>query len=422
MGRALRDLWLPASVAAVCGLALAVLGMPTPAFTDYELEAETALQALRSGDVAGFLAGAPAYGGSLVLRAPFAFLPDLWGGGDHALFRTMALPCLAAAAVLSVVLFQRARALGGPKSTCWIVLLLVAACPLSLKAIEIGHPEEVLGAALCVGAALAAGSRRPGLAGALLGLAIANKPWAVFAVLPLLAMLPAGRLKLLSVAGAVAGVVMLPLFLDGSGPQMAGAVARDAGTIFQPWQAWWFLGDTGHVVVGNFGVKPDYRVPPEWLTGIAHPLLVGVPLAVSLLLYPRVRRRPWHEGLLLLAFAFLLRCVLDTWNISYYSVPFLLSLAAWELHASRRPPVLSLAAALLAWITLVSIPNMAPPDVEAVAYLAWSVPLTVLLGARLLWPERFRASRALDVWTSPLRARGQGIRAPGRSLGMPESR
>jgi hypothetical protein len=317
----------------------------------------------------------------------------------------MALPCLVAGAVLAVFLFARARELGRPRSTCWIVLVLVAACPLSLKAIEIGHPEELLGGVLCVGAALAAGAKRNVLAGVLLGLAIANKPWAVFAVLPVLAMLPAGRLKLLFVAGAVGGLIMLPIVLDGSGTQMAGAVARDAGTIFQPWQVWWFLGDTGHVVVGNFGVKPDYRVPPDWLTGIAHPLLVVVPVAISLMLYPRVRRRPWHEGLLLLAFAFLLRCVLDTWNVSYYSVPFLLSLTAWEVHASRRPPVLSLAAALLAWITLVSIPNMAPPDVEAVAYLAWSVPLTVLLGVRLLWPEWLRATLALDVWTSPLRVR-----------------
>jgi hypothetical protein len=405
MGRVVRELWLPAAIAAVCGLALAFLGMITPAFTDYELEAEASLQALRAGDVAGFLAQAPAYGGSLVLRAPFALLPDLWGGGDHALFRTMALPCLIAGAALAVVLYARARALGQSKITCWLVLLLVAACPLSIKALEIGHPEELLGAVLCVGAALAAGARRPVLAGVLLGLAIANKPWAVFAVLPVLAMLPAGRLKLLSVAGGVAGLIMLPLVLEGSATQTAGAVARDAGTIFQPWQVWWFLGDTGHVVMGNFGVKPDYRVPPGWLTGIAHPLLVAVPVAVSLLLFPRVRRRPWHEGLLLLAFAFLLRCVLDTWNISYYSVPFLISLAAWEIHASRRPPVLSLAAALLAWITLVSIPRIAPPDVEAVAYLAWAVPLTVLLGARLLWPERFRAARRLDVWTSPARAR-----------------
>jgi hypothetical protein len=37
-----------------------------------------------------------------VLRAPFALLPDLWGGGDNALFRSMAVPCLLACALLAV--------------------------------------------------------------------------------------------------------------------------------------------------------------------------------------------------------------------------------------------------------------------------------------------------------------------------------
>ncbi|MGH2848810.1 MAG: glycosyltransferase 87 family protein, partial [Thermoleophilaceae bacterium] len=385
---------------------LAAQGLLTPAFTDYELEAEASLHALRDGDVAGFLSLAPAYGGSLVLRAPFALLPNLWGGGDLALFRSMALPCLVAGAALAVVLWARGRSLGQSASTCWIALVLVAACPLTLRALEIGHPEELLGAALCVGAALAAGARRPVLAGVLLGLAVANKPWAVLAVVPVLAIAPARWPRLLAAAGASGALVMLPLVLAGSAVEATGAVAREVGTIFQPWQVWWFLGETGHVVIGNFGEKPDYRVPPGWLTEIARPLMVAVTVAVSLALLPRVRRQPWHEGLLLLAFALLLRCVLDPWNISYYHVPFLLALVTWELHAFRRAPVLSMGATLLAWITLVSLPSTAHPDVQALAYLAWSVPLAALVGARLLWPARFRALGALDGWPSPAGARG----------------
>jgi glycosyl transferase family 87 len=402
-----RELWPPAAVAAACAFVLAALGLHTPAFTDYELEAEASLHALRAGDVGGFLAQAPAYGGSLVLRAPFALLPDLWGGGDLALFRSMALPCLIAGAVLALVLWHRGRRLGQSASTCWIALVLVAACPLTLRALEIGHPEELLGAVLCVGAALAAGSRRPLLAGVLLGLAVANKPWAILAVVPVLAMLPPDRRpRTLAAAAVTAALVMLPLVLAGSAVETTSAVARQAGTIFQPWQVWWFLGEAGHVVVGNLGEKPGYRVPPQWLTGLAHPLLVSAPVAVSLLLLPRVRRRPWHEGLLLLSFALLLRCVLDPWNVSYYHLPFLLSLVAWELHAFRRPPILSLGATLIAWITLVSLPGIASADLQSLAYLAWSVPLTALLGARLAWPERLRALPALDGWTSPSGARG----------------
>jgi hypothetical protein len=380
-----RELVLPALAAGGCALLLGALGMLTPAFTDYELEAEPSIQALRAGDWVGFLEMAPAYGGSLVLRAPFAFLPDLWGGGDHALFRSMAVPCLLACALLAVGLWRRARSLGRSSLTCWIALALVAANPLTLRALEIGHPEELLGAALCIAAALAATRDRAVLAGVLIGLAVANKPWAVLAVIPLLAILRTGWPKLLLAAASATTLVMLPLALAGGGAvEQASSAARDAGQIFQPWQIWWFLGEAGHVVVGHFGEKPGYRVPPDWLTGVAHPLLVLVPGAVSLALLPRLRRRPWHDALLLLAFALLLRCVLDPWNISYYSLPFLFALVTWEIHARPGPPVLSLAVTLLSWITLVWLVTRVHPDVQAAAYLAWSVPLVALLGGRLL--------------------------------------
>jgi hypothetical protein len=379
-----RDLVLPALAAGGCAVVLAALGMLTPAFTDYELEAEQALQALRAGELVAFLEQAPAYGGSLILRAPFAFLPDLWGGGDLALFRSMAVPCLLAGALLGVGLWARARKLGHTPLACWIVLFLVAANPITLKALEIGHPEELLGAVLCVAAALAAGRDRALLAGVLLGLAIANKPWAVLAVVPVLAMLPSGHARFLAAAGGATAVVMVPLALAGGAVSEAAAVASTTSEIFQPWQIWWFLGEHGHVVVGNFGEKPGYRAGPDWLGGIAHPLVVLIPAAISVALLPRLRRRPWEDGLLLLALVLLLRCVLDPWNISYYAIPFLLVLVTWELHAERRPPVLSLLATVLCWLTMVWLTTRVSPDVQALAYLAWSVPMAGLLGAHLL--------------------------------------
>jgi hypothetical protein len=384
MSRRYRELLPPAIVAGCCALVLGAMGLLTPAFTDFELEAEPSLQSLRSGDWIAFLQHAPAYGGSLVLRAPFALLPGLWGGGDLALFRSMAAPCLLAGAVLAVALWWRARELGRSRATAWIALLLVAANPLTLRALEIGHPEELLGGVLCVAAALTAGRGRPVGAGVLLGLAVANKPWAVLAVVPLVAILGDGRFKLLATAAATTTFVMLPLALAGGAVQEAAAVARTTSGIFQPWQVWWFFGEHGHVVVGNFGEKPDFRMGPAWLTGMGHQVVVLVPVILSLALLPRLRSRPWHDGLLLLAFALLLRCVLDPWNVSYYSLPFLLALVAWEIHAEERPPVLSMAATLLCWVTLVSLPSIAHPDVQAVAYLAWTLPLTGWMGARLL--------------------------------------
>jgi hypothetical protein len=397
----LRELWLPAVVAGVCGGGLMALGMLSPAFSDYELEAEPSLQALREGDLHGFLALAPVYGGSLIMRAPFALLPNLWGGGDLALFRSMAIPCLLAAAAFAVFLWWRGRRVRQSPVACWIALLLVAGNPLTLRGLEIGHPEELLGGVLCVAAALAAGARRPLLAGVLLGLALANKPWAVLAVVPLLAIMPDRRPRMLAAAGGTGLLVMLPLLLGGSAVETTQAVAQDGGSIFQPWQIWWFLGEHGETVTGIYGSYPDHRNLPTWLAGHERQLVVAIVVATSLMLLPRVRRREWPDGLLLLAFAFHLRCLVDTWNVSYYAVPLVIALVTWELHAFKRPPVLSLAVTLCAWFTLVWLPPYALPDVQALAYLAWAIPLTGLLGARLIWGERLRLQPSLDGWTSP---------------------
>jgi Glycosyltransferase family 87 len=397
----LRELWLPAVTAGACGVGLMALGMLSPAFSDYELEAEPSFQALREGDVDGFLTLAPVYGGSLILRAPFALLPNLWGGGDLALFRSVAVPCVLAAVAFATFLWWRGGRLGQSALTCWIALLLVACNPITLRGLEIGHPEELFGGVLCVAAALAAGARRPLLAGLLLGFALANKPWAVIAIVPLLAILPDRRPRMLAVAAATGLLVMLPLLLGGSAVEATKAVAQDGGVIFQPWQIWWFLGEHGETVTGMYGSYPDHRNLPTWLAGHERQVVVAIVLGASLLLLPRVRRRGWPDGLLLLAFALQLRCLVDTWNVSYYVVPFVIALVTWELHAFRRPPVLSLAVTLCAWLSLVWLPRYALPDIQALAYLAWAVPLTGLLGARLIWGERLRLQPALDGWTSP---------------------
>jgi hypothetical protein len=360
------------------------------AFSDYETEVEPALWMLLDGDLERSVALLPAYGGSVVLRAPFAFLPDLWGGGDLALYRSMAVPCLAAGALLGVFLWERGAELGRGAAARWLALGLCAVNPLTLRALEIGHPEELLGGALCVGAALAAASRRPLLAGLLLGLAIANKQWAVLAVVPVLALAPEGRVKLLALAGGVAAAVFGPLWLAGSGAiEDTGKVASEAGQIFQPWQIWWFFGDHGHVVMGAFGEKPGYRAAPEWIASVGRPLVAIVPVAVALALAPRLRGRPWHDGLLLLALVLLLRCVLDPWNVVYYELPFLLALVTWELHARAGLPVVSLAATLLCWVTLEQLTRQVSPDVQALAYLGWAVPFALALALRLAAPERW---------------------------------
>src|SRR5215213_5494999 len=146
----------PWALLALAGTALiAWMGLQGFAFSDYDREAAPAYLALAHGDVGSFLSLAPAYGGSLIMRAPFAMLPDLWGGGELAVFRAAAVPCLLAGIALAMVLAAHGVARGLGRGAALMVVLLCVANPVTWRAVEIGHPEELLGGALCVGAVLA---------------------------------------------------------------------------------------------------------------------------------------------------------------------------------------------------------------------------------------------------------------------------
>lgn len=382
-----RDLALPAATASAAAFLIGWLGLLTPAFSDYEMEAEPALRAMRGGHVARFLELAPAYGGSLLERAPFALLPSLWGGGGDAVFRSMAIPCLAAGVALGLALFLLARHTGA-RGGAWFALLLAAANPMTLRALETGHPEELLIGAMLAGAALLAARNRAVSAGALLGLAIAGKPWALLGAVPVLALLPDLRAAArAAVAAAVAGgAVLVPFVLAGAGAVHGAATAATTnGVIFQPWQAFWFFGDHGHVVTGLFGAKPGYRAAPGWVGHVSHPLVVAACLSLAVLGAAALRRRraAWTDGLLLLAAVLLVRCLLDTWNTSYYAVPFLLALGTWEA-ATRGVPLLTGAATLFCWISFETLTRYGSPDAQAAFYLAGAVPLALALSWRVL--------------------------------------
>ena len=176
---------------ALTGVAvLGWLGLTGFAWSDYDDEASAAVAALREGEIARFLELSPAYGGSLILRAPFALAPNLWGGGELAAYRMLAVPCLLALAVFAVWLAARMRAAGRDRVVQGLALGLIVFNPIALRALEIGHPEELMCAVLCVAALLVAGDRRTLLAGVLLGLAIATKAWALVAVGPVLLAAP----------------------------------------------------------------------------------------------------------------------------------------------------------------------------------------------------------------------------------------
>lgn len=385
------------AIALVLTGAMAFVGLIGFAFSDYDVEASAAFWALRTGDLEAFLATVPAYGGSFVLRAPFAWAPALWGGGELAVFRAVSLPGLAACAGLAVFVAGRMREAGRSWPDRLIVIGALTASPAALSALEVGHPEELLGGALCVAAVLAARSR-PLLAGALVGLAVANKPWALVAVPVVLAAVPVRSALPSAVAcGTVAGAVLAPLVLLGGGFAQATVMAGDTGTIFQPWQAWFLLGEPGrlHEQMG-FGVR-GLRHAPEWLMGLTRPLILAVPVVAAGLWWWRRRgAASVHEPLLLLALVLHVRCWLDPWNFTYYALPALLALAAWEgLERRDRPPVLTLAFIAVHWLTFEHAERLLGADGASVLYLAWALPLSGWMVHRLL--GRSSTSRAFPV-------------------------
>ena len=232
--------------------------------------------------------------------------------------------------------------------------------------------------------------------------------------MPILALLPARRLFALGVAAAArrgARGAALPRGRSATSGRRGGvsSTGTSTGIIFQPWQAWWFFAKHGELVMGTYAPHYGYRAAPSWIGPIAHPFLVVAIAAVSAAWWrfarPADRRL---DGLLLLAFALLLRCLLDPWNTSYYEIPFLLALTAWEVHARRGPPLLSLAATALAWLTLTILPRHITPDMQSLAFLGWSVPLAAGMAVRLFAPERF--ARAL----APVHAAGRAPAAHAR--------
>ena len=386
MGR-IRANAFDASATAVALLVTAWFGLHGSTWPDWFFEARPAVDALMAGHVMHFLQLAPVYGGSLILRAPFMLMTKLWHGGELSIYRASAAPCLAATGALGFWLIVRMRARGSSAFARAVTVLLCVANPLTLPALQLGHPEELLGAVLCIAAVLCALDDRPIWAAVLLGLAIANKEWAVLAAGPVLLALPRARVRAALITGAVAGAVLAPLLLAGTSGfvAQAGAVGLRTGGIFQPWQIWWFL--------GAHAPATKYRIPPGWVATLGHPIVIAVmpPLTA---LYAWVRRgkatRLPNDLLLLLALLLALRCVLDPWDTSYYSLPFLLTLLTWESLSFTRPPMLTLTVSFVAWLIFretssISVAHLSL-DAQAMVFTIVSVPAIAALAATLYVP------------------------------------
>ena len=378
---------------ALVAAAAVLLGLTAPPGADYATDAGPGIDALVHGDLGAFAAHQPLMGSfSLLLRAPFAALAQLSGGDQALAYRLGAIPCLLVAGLVGLWIARRMAGRGASMPAQAFVAGACVVNPMTLTALYYGHPEELLGGALCVAAVLAAGERRALTAGALLGLALATKQWAVLAIGPVLVAAPARRPRLLALAGGIAGALTVPLLLaDASSFGTSYGKALDTGSFVLPSNVWWPLRSTGLGMVDRIAGHPvidTVNTLPAWLDHLTHPLIVAIALPLSL---PLLARRPEDaavRALGLLALLLLARCVLDPWNNGYYHLPFLLAVAALDAaRPGRRAPRLLIGALLGTCFMALPATGRLDPDLQNACYLAWTLPMLAVLARVTYRPQ-----------------------------------
>jgi hypothetical protein len=319
---------------------------------DWSIDAWPAVDALARGHVSEYLSAKAMMGPfSTLVQAPFVAIS---GGAELDAYRWAAFPCLLAAGLLGLYLGGIARRRGAPLPAQVLLAALCLVNPLTIEALQAGHPEEVLTAALAVAAVASASEGRKGRTALLLGLAVASKQWAVIAILPTLMALPGSRLRVALSAGAVVIALMLPglvaspkTFLDVSGNAAA------TGRVVTPWSVWYPAATVRTEVhrVGETELVAHVHEAPPLVGSLSHPLIVllavGLPLGLA-----------WRRGgfgltgadaMALLALLALLRSALDPVDNLYYHEPLLLALLGWDaLDTPGRMPLRGLVGATIA--------------------------------------------------------------------------
>ncbi|HST18776.1 MAG TPA: glycosyltransferase 87 family protein [Gaiellaceae bacterium] len=351
---------------------------------DYPADAGPAVAALAHGSLRR-AAAVPFLMGpfSIVLRAPFVWVADRLGAGDLGVYRAGIVPCLAAAAVLGVALVRRSRSNWAP-----LVAALAVLTPASVAAASNGHPEELLGGALCVAAVLLAHGRRPVWAGIALGLAIATKQWALIAVVPTLLAAPAPSRVRVALVGAAAALAFYTPFIAQDPHAFMAATRNEAHveSAATPETIWLAVASDRHVNVAGSPTL-TYHAVPKWVPPVSHALIVLAALPFALLLWRR--RLQASQALALLALLFLVRCVFDPVDQDYFHVPFLLALLATEVTAGAFPCVTLFAVGGL-WLNFGVLHGTASPWLSAAVYLGWTAVVGAFLGGRIFGVRLFR--------------------------------
>src|SRR5436190_14148616 len=276
-------------------------------------DAGPAVAALATGHPHGFFSEQPPMGSfSLLVRAPFAAAARAAGGHDLSIYRAGAFVCLLALGLLAVWTMAAMRRRGRPPAACFLIPAAVVVSPLTYAALQYGHPEELLGAALCAGGVIAAGRDRPWAAGAMLGCAIATKQWAILATPPALLAAPRlrSRVRLSAMgAGTVAAFTLPMLIADPARFWLAQKSVGIATTFNHTVTASniWFPfadGSTAPTITQTgMHVTTQYSLPHS-LGHLTHPLVVLLALAAVVAYALRRRGAAPEEALQLMALLF----------------------------------------------------------------------------------------------------------------------
>jgi hypothetical protein len=388
-------------LATALGVLVAVAGSVVVAFSsetvgDYGIQVAPAVNALAEGRVADFFQLQPVYGSfSALVRAPLTAVALQFDAGSLLIYRLGALVCLLP---LGLVGFRLASRMAEREQSA---VLCVAACaltvmnPATFAAVENGHPEDLLAAALVIAAVLAAIDRRGVRTGILLGLALVTKQWAALAVLPvLLVSAAAGRVRVALTALTVVAALALPLAVASPERYSSNLRATQGSTeITSRYSVWWPLSSVRKEVVrvGNEARSVvRHRLSPL-LTGAGRPLVVALSVVLVFLYARRSNHRAPEDVFALLALILLLRCILDPLNNFYYHVPFLLSLVAWEALRRSGLPVVSVLTGAALWASF-NDPLLAHAALNNAFYLSWGLSAAVWLACSLYAPDRVRAT------------------------------
>ena len=378
----------------IFGIGIAVLVLYLLTFTvdlrnanDFYKEAWPAYLLLDHGHILAFLRDGPGYIGSLILRSPFALLAALFGAGARVTYVATAVPCIVAPALLAGWLVPGRRrkqvtadAGSGPRIRP-LDLFMVA--PPAFLCVIAGHPEDILGAVLCVAAVLLAQRGSVQAAGVVLGLALINKSWAIIAAPLVFAVMPADRrLTGFGTAVIVTAVVMVPVLairMTGSGGSATGlsttGLGGSTGSIFLVPQLLWFFGRN------------------SWVARESHIILVAIGwLVTAAWWWFRVRGQQVRPGprvaLIMLSLVFFLRAALDPWDDLYYFAPFILTIMAYE--DAHGFPILTWAFGILLVVVVPPTGALAGlgDNGHAAAFAVFALATIAYFARRAFFPDR----------------------------------